>query len=70
MAELNPLYQSKITCPVCEKEIEVTKVRSKFIRLVNRMKILPHYETWNPVLYRHGFADHCGYAAIAAYSGG
>jgi len=64
MTKLSPIYDSEITCPVCEKKIQVTKVRSRFVKLVKQDDDLcPHYETVNPVLYEAWVCSHCGYAA-------
>lgn len=64
MQEISPLYNSNITCPVCSRQIEVTKVRSKYIRLVSQDEdYCPHYEGTNPLLYEAWVCSHCGYAA-------
>lgn len=64
MNQLTPIYNSTIDCPVCEKNIEVTKVRSKFVKLVKQDEdFCPHYELWNPILYEAWICSHCGYAA-------
>ncbi|AGC68328.1 hypothetical protein Cst_c13370 [Thermoclostridium stercorarium subsp. stercorarium DSM 8532] len=64
MTEIKPFYDSEITCPVCDKTIKVTKVRSKFVRLLKHDEdFCPHYETINPVLYEAWVCSFCGYAA-------
>lgn len=64
MAELKPIYDSEVDCPVCEKKIKVTKVRSKFVKLLKHDEdFCPHYETINPVLYEAWVCGNCGYAA-------
>lgn len=64
MAELKPIYNSEITCPVCEKKIRIPKVRSKFIKLIKQDDdYCPHYETINPIYYEAWVCNHCGYAA-------
>lgn len=64
MTEINPVYTIKITCPICEKQIEVTKVRSKFVKLVSQDEdFCPHYEGLNPVFYEAWVCGYCGYAA-------
>jgi hypothetical protein len=64
MTELNPLYNSTITCPICEKSISITKVRSKFVKLTRQDEdFCPHYETLNPILYEAWICGNCGYAA-------
>ena len=64
MADLNPIYNSTLTCPVCVKKIEVTKVRSRFVKLISQDEdFCPYYETYNPLLYEAWVCKHCGYAA-------
>jgi uncharacterized protein (DUF2225 family) len=64
MANLKPVYNSKITCPVCDKNIEVTKVRSKSIRLIAQDEdFCPYYEECNPIYYEAWICSFCGYAA-------
>ena len=64
MADLNPIYNSTLTCPVCEKKIEVSKVRSRFVKLISQDEdFCPYYETYNPVLYEAWVCKYCGYAA-------
>lgn len=64
MAEIKPIYNSKITCPVCETDIEVTKVRSRIIRLVKQDgDFCPHYDGINPLLYEAVICPECGYGS-------
>lgn len=64
MAELKPIYNSKLICPICDKNIEVTKVRSKFVKLTKQdPDFCPYYENTNPILYEAWVCNHCGYAA-------
>lgn len=64
MAELNPIYNATVICPVCQRKIEVTKIRSKFIKLTEQDKdFCPHYESWNPIFYEAWICNYCGYAA-------
>lgn len=64
MTELKPIYDSETTCPVCDSKIKVTKVRSKFIRLLKHDDdFCPYYESINPVLYEAWVCSNCGYAA-------
>lgn len=64
MAELNPIYNSTLTCPVCEKKIEVSKVRSRFVKLISQDEdFCPYYEMFNPLLYEAWVCKYCGYAA-------
>lgn len=64
MAKLNPIYNSSLTCPVCDRKIEVTKVRSRFVKLSGQDEdFCPYYETYNPILYEAWVCKYCGYAA-------
>ncbi len=64
MEKLNPVYISKTICPVCQKNIEVSKVRSKFVRLLEQDEdFCPYYENVNPILYEAWICKYCGYAA-------
>lgn len=64
MPELKPIYNSTITCPVCEKQIQVTKVRSKFVKLIKQDEdFCPYYELTNPIFYEAWICGNCGYAA-------
>ncbi|MDI9483061.1 MAG: DUF2225 domain-containing protein [Bacillota bacterium] len=64
MAKLNPIYNSSLTCPVCDRKIEVTKVRSRFVKLSGQDEdFCPYYETYNPILYEPWVCKYCGYAA-------
>lgn len=64
MAELKPIFNSEITCPVCEKKIKVTKVRSRFVKLIKQDDdFCPYYETINPLLYEAWVCNYCGYGA-------
>lgn len=64
MTKLEPIYNSEVTCPVCEKKINITKVRSKFVKLIKQDDdFCPYYETINPVLYEAWVCNYCGYAA-------
>jgi len=58
------LYNVTITCPVCSKEIQVTKVKSNACKVVSRdSDFCTHYATVNPLLYDIWVCSHCGYAA-------
>lgn len=70
MAEINAVYNSKIECPVCNSEIEYTKVRSKIIRLIKQdSDFCPHYDGENPLFYEAVICPECGYGAhITSFS--
>lgn len=64
MTELSPIYTANIVCPICDKQIEITKVRSKFVRLISQDEdFCPHYDGFNPVFYEAWICSYCGYAA-------
>jgi uncharacterized protein (DUF2225 family) len=64
MAEIKAVYNSKIVCPVCDSNIEYTKVRSKAIRLIKQdSDYCPYYEGENPILYEAVICSECGYGA-------
>ncbi len=65
MSELNPIYSSKLVCPVCEKEFTIGKVRSKAIRSDGQdTDFCPMYKDVNPLLYDAVVCPHCGFAHI------
>lgn len=58
------LYNTKITCPVCSKKIEVTKVKSKNCIVSSRdTDFCIYYKTVNPIFYDVWVCEFCGYAA-------
>ncbi|NLY18892.1 MAG: DUF2225 domain-containing protein [Clostridiaceae bacterium] len=64
MPEIKPYYNSTIICPVCNKQIQVTKVRSKFVKLIKQDEdFCPYYESINPIFYEAWICGNCGYAA-------
>lgn len=64
MAEIKAVYNSKIVCPVCDSNIEYTKVRSKTIRLIKQdSDFCPYYEGENPIFYEAVICPECGYGA-------
>lgn len=61
----NSLYNTTVTCPVCSKKFEVTKVRAKTSKVVSRdSDFCVYYEGVNPLLYDVWVCEHCGYAAL------
>ena len=70
MPELKPIFNSTINCPVCDKQIQVTKVRSKFVKLIKQDEdFCPYYEQTNPVFYEAWICGNCGYAAHSTVFG-
>lgn len=58
------LYNKAMTCPVCSKEIQVTKVKSKATRVDSRdTDFCVRYVDLNPLLYEIWVCGYCGYAA-------
>ena len=58
------LYLKKIMCPVCGKNFETTKVKSKACRVASRdTDFCVYYEDLNPLFYDIWICEHCGYAA-------
>ncbi len=64
MGNVKPVYNSKITCPVCDSEIEYKKVRSKQIRLLRQdTDFCPYYDGVNPLFYEAVICSECGYGS-------
>lgn len=64
MAEYKTIYNSHIECPVCNNNIEYTKIRSKTIRLLKQdSDFCPYYEGENPLFYEAIICSECGYGA-------
>ncbi|HEX3029516.1 MAG TPA: DUF2225 domain-containing protein [Clostridia bacterium] len=60
------LYNKKIVCPVCMKEFEMTKVKSKACRVQSRdTDFCVYYEGINPIFYDPIVCENCGYAALS-----
>ncbi|NLI57273.1 MAG: DUF2225 domain-containing protein [Clostridium sp.] len=58
------LYNKSITCPVCDKKIEVTKVKSRSCIVSSRdTDFCVYYKTVNPMFYDAWVCEFCGYAA-------
>ncbi len=61
----NLLYNKKVMCPVCNREIEVTKVKTKGCKVRSRdTDMCVHYEDLNVLFYDVWVCEHCGYAAL------
>jgi uncharacterized protein (DUF2225 family) len=59
------LYNKKIICPACNKEIEVTKVKTRGCRVKSRdTDMCVNYENINVLFYDVWVCDNCGYAAL------
>lgn len=58
------LYLKTIKCPVCGRNFEVTKVKSKGCRVTSRdTDFCVYYEDLNPIYYDIWVCEHCGYAS-------
>lgn len=66
--EFNPaemLYDKKIECPVCNKEITVRTVKSRGVHLLSQdTDFMPIYSEPNPLLYDIWMCTCCGYTAL------
>ncbi|SDN99028.1 hypothetical protein SAMN05518871_10936 [Psychrobacillus sp. OK028] len=63
--ELTPYYQKDIECLHCKLKFKTTKVRSKFIKVVEHdTDFRPIYENKevNPLLYNIFVCEHCGFS--------
>lgn len=59
------LYNKKIICPVCNREIEVTKVKTKGCKIRSRdTDMCVQYEDLNVLFYDAWVCENCGYAAL------
>ena len=59
------IYNSTITCPVCEQQFPATKVRHGAYRVASQdSDFAVNYEGINPILYEVFVCPHCGYAAL------
>ncbi len=59
------LYNKKVMCPVCNREIEVTKVKTKGCKVKSRdTDMCVHYEDLNVLYYDVWVCEYCGYAAL------
>lgn len=60
------LYNTKLTCPVCSKEFDVTKVKAKSCKVSKRdSDFFTLYEDLNPMLYDVWVCENCGYASMS-----
>ena len=58
------LYHKTIKCPVCGKNFNITKVKSKGCRVSSRdTDFCVYYEDLNPIFYDVWVCEHCGYAS-------
>lgn len=58
------LYNKEITCPVCQQKFNVTKIKSKGLKVASRdSDFCVYYEGINPLCYDVWVCENCGYAA-------
>ena len=59
------LYNKKVMCPACNREIEVTRVKTKACKVLSRdTDMCVHYENINVLFYDVWVCENCGYAAL------
>lgn len=60
------IYNKTLTCPACEKTIEVTKVKSKACIISSQdTDLFVVYKDINPMFYDAWVCKFCGYAALS-----
>jgi uncharacterized protein (DUF2225 family) len=60
------LYNKKLTCPACQKTIEVTRVKTKACIVSSYdTDFFVNYAGINPMLYDAWVCEFCGYAALS-----
>ncbi|HWR40864.1 MAG TPA: DUF2225 domain-containing protein [Patescibacteria group bacterium] len=57
------LYTVEKPCGVCEKNVTVTKVRSRLVMDSQDSDFCSHFKDFNPYYYTVWVCPHCGYAA-------
>lgn len=50
-------------CPICEEKINVTKTRSRLLKVNQDSDFCVYYKDFNPTYYTIWVCSHCGYAA-------
>lgn len=61
------LYVAQKQCPICAKEITVTRVRSRLEMIKQDSDFCRYYKGLNPYYYDIWVCSHCGYAASHNY---
>lgn len=68
MTQLDPVYNSKLTCPVCQNSFEIGKVRTKAVRSKGQdTDLRPLFEGENPLFYDAIVCPSCGFAHIGSH---
>ncbi len=66
---VEPLYQVKVTCALCETEFETSRVRPSFKKAVKTdSDFCIHYKDINPDYYIVRVCPNCGYASTENFS--
>lgn len=63
------LFTVEKTCDICNKEFEVTKVRSRLVKVSQDTDFCSYYKNVNPYYYSIWVCPHCGYAAQDSHFG-
>lgn len=64
---LDALFIVEKDCPICEKKIKVTRVRSRLDMIKQDTDFCCQYKNVNPYYYTIWFCPHCSYAAQDTY---
>ncbi|MCX7749714.1 MAG: DUF2225 domain-containing protein [Clostridia bacterium] len=60
------LYNKAIQCPVCQKQIEITKLKASACKVASRdTDFCVYYQDLNPMFYEVWVCEFCGYAALS-----
>jgi uncharacterized protein (DUF2225 family) len=64
------IFDKKLTCPVCNRQITVRAVKSGSIRILSRdTDFMVYYQEPNPSFYDAILCTYCGYAALSTRFG-
>jgi len=62
------LYNAKVVCPICEKEVVTTRVKTAAVRLSSSDEdFCMHYEGLDPMLYDVWVCKYCGFTEFGVY---
>ncbi|WP_445492345.1 DUF2225 domain-containing protein [Niallia sp. 03133] len=63
MTAIDPLYDKKCTCPLCNTSFTTKKIRLRFIKMTNLdTDFFPTYADHNPLLYYINVCPDCGFS--------
>jgi uncharacterized protein len=72
MAEMEPLFDKKCVCPICDNKFTTKRIRSRFIKVISYdTDLCPIYqevEQLNPILYHVQICPACGYSYSEDFS--